>query len=53
VETVEHPEGIMKESTEVQSLQLVDGDARKNMAIPIYMTFPRMFTCPSLQFQKF
>jgi hypothetical protein len=53
VETVEHGDGVMKESTEVQSLQLVDGDVRRNMDIPVYMTFPRLFTSPSLAFQKF
>ena len=53
VETVEHVEGTMKESTEVQSLQIVDGDPRKNIEIPIYMTFPRLFTSPSLNFHKF
>ena len=31
----------IKESSEVQSIQLGDGDVMRNIAIPIYMVFPR------------
>ncbi|OMJ93714.1 hypothetical protein SteCoe_3280 [Stentor coeruleus] len=42
-----------KEPTEVQSLQVADGDVRKGAKIPLYMLFPRQFTCPSTFYKKF
>ena len=36
-----------KEPTEVQSLQIADGDVRKGARIPLYMLFARQFTCPT------
>ncbi len=36
-----------REVTEIQNLQIGDGDVSRNMFIPIYMLFPRMFTCPT------
>lgn len=40
--------GMVKEATEIQNLQLADGNPIKNQPIPIFMIFPRLFTCPSL-----
>ena len=34
--------------TEIQNVQIGEGDVLRNMAIPIYMIFPRLFTCPTL-----
>lgn len=34
--------------TEIQNIQLGDGDIPHNIQIPIYMIFPRLFTCPTL-----
>ena len=42
-----------KEPTEVQSLQIADGDVRKGAKIPLYMLFPRQFTCPTTFYKKF
>jgi hypothetical protein len=37
-----------KEGTEIQNLQLGDGDVCRGLKIPIYMVFPRSFCCPTL-----
>lgn len=42
-----------KEPTEVQSLQIADGDVRKGAKVPLYMLFPRQFTCPTTFYKKF
>ena len=42
-----------KEPTEVQSLQIADGDVRKGARIPLYMLFARQFTCPTTLYKKF
>ncbi|XP_044762605.1 vacuolar protein sorting-associated protein 26C isoform X2 [Coccinella septempunctata] len=48
VETCGCAEGFAKESTEIQNIQIGDGDLPLNTKIPIYMIFPRLFTCPTL-----
>ena len=35
-------------ATEIQNIQIGDGNVARNVAIPIWMTFPRTFTCPTL-----
>lgn len=35
-------------ATEIQNIQIGDGDVPHNIEIPIYMVFPRLFTCPTL-----
>jgi len=35
-------------ATEIQNIQIGDGDVARNIAIPIWMLFPRTFTCPTL-----
>jgi hypothetical protein len=45
--------GMIKEATEIQNLQLADGNIVKNQPIPIFMVFPRLFTCPSLTATNF
>lgn len=34
--------------TEIQNIQISDGDCQRNIPIPIYMVFPRLFSCPTL-----
>ncbi|ORC90835.1 uncharacterized protein TM35_000072590 [Trypanosoma theileri] len=49
---VEHAatsEKIAHKATEVQSIQVADGDVSRNLDIPIYMFFPRWYTCPSIK----
>lgn len=48
VETCGCAEGFAKEATEIQNIQIGDGDVPQNVIIPIYMIFPRLFTCPTL-----
>ncbi|GBG29666.1 Down syndrome critical region protein 3 [Hondaea fermentalgiana] len=53
VESIEYAEGIAKEATEIQSLQIASGDVCREMAIPIHMPFPKLFTCASMRAQQF
>lgn len=50
VETVKHPETgtVAREATEIQNIMIADGDVCRNMVIPMYMIFPRLFTCPTM-----
>ncbi len=40
-------------ATEIQNIQLVDGNICSDLVIPIYMVFPRLFTCSSLATRNF
>lgn len=48
VETCGCAEGFARDPTEIQNIQLADGDVCRGLPIPIYMVFPRLFTCPTL-----
>lgn len=48
VETCGCAEGYSRDVTEIQNVQIGEGDVLRNMPIPIYMIFPRLFTCPTL-----
>lgn len=37
-----------RDATEVQNIQIGDGNLLTNVAIPIYMILPKLFTCPTL-----
>ncbi|KAJ3440833.1 vacuolar protein sorting-associated protein 26c [Anaeramoeba flamelloides] len=41
-------DGFVRETTEIQNLQIVDGNVSNELEIPIYVTFPKLFCCPSL-----
>ena len=34
-------------ATEVQNIQIGEGNVPCGLAIPIHMVFPRLFTCPT------
>ncbi|GLV33730.1 uncharacterized protein CBL_11384 [Carabus blaptoides fortunei] len=53
VETCGCAEGYAKDATEIQNIQIGEGDVPRNLAIPIYMVFPRLFTCPTLTTPNF
>lgn len=53
VETCGCAEGYAKDATEIQNLQIADGDVCRNVNIPIYMIFPRLFTCPTTETPNF
>eukprot|EP01012_Entosiphon_sulcatum_P017667 TRINITY_DN2240_c0_g1_i1.p1 TRINITY_DN2240_c0_g1~~TRINITY_DN2240_c0_g1_i1.p1 ORF type:complete len:308 (+),score=39.93 TRINITY_DN2240_c0_g1_i1:20-943(+) len=46
-------EGVAKEATEIQNIQIAEGDVCRNLSIPIFMVFPRWFTCPTLVANNF
>ncbi len=39
---------VLNEVSEIQNLQLGDGDVLKDIEIPLFMIFPRFFSCASL-----
>jgi len=53
VETCGCADGFAKEATEIQNIQVGDGDLPHGMEIPIYMIFPRLFTCPTVGARTF
>lgn len=40
-------------ATEIQNIQIGEGNPCTNLPIPIYMIFPRLFTCPTLSTSNF
>ncbi|GLG95709.1 Putative down syndrome critical region protein 3 [Gryllus bimaculatus] len=53
VETCGCAEGYAKDATEIQNIQIGEGNVPCGIAIPIYMVFPRLFTCPTLSTSNF
>jgi len=53
VETCGCADGYAKEATEIQNIQIADGDVCRGLPIPIFMVFPRLFTCPTLATRTF
>ncbi|KAG8234385.1 hypothetical protein J437_LFUL015125 [Ladona fulva] len=53
VETCGCAEGYARDATEIQNIQIGEGDVACGLAIPIYMVFPRLFTCPTLTTSNF
>lgn len=56
VETVYDPSPAAnhrREATEVQNIQIADGNISRNFRLPIYMIFPKIFSCPSLNTNLF
>jgi len=45
VESCTYMEGEAREATEIQNIQIADGNVVRGLAIPIHMVFPRLFTC--------
>ncbi|XP_064470449.1 vacuolar protein sorting-associated protein 26C-like [Ornithodoros turicata] len=53
VETCGCAEGYARDATEIQNIQIGEGDVCHGINIPIYMVFPRLFTCPTLVTNNF
>lgn len=53
VETCTYMEGDAREATEIQNIQIADGDVVRNLEIPIYFVFPRLFTCATALSKNF
>lgn len=49
VEAAATADGVAREATEIQNIQIGDGDVMRGMDIPIYMFFPRWYTSPNLK----
>lgn len=47
VETCGCPEGFSRDATEIQSIQVGDGDVSRGLWLPLYMVLPRLFVCPT------
>ncbi|KYR01495.1 vacuolar protein sorting-associated protein 26 family protein [Tieghemostelium lacteum] len=53
VETCGCAEGHAREVTEIQNIQIADGDVPRNLAVPLWMVFPRLFTCTTTAAKTF
>jgi len=53
VETCGCADGYAKEATEIQNIQIAEGDICKGVVVPIFMVFPRLFTCPTIATRTF
>jgi hypothetical protein len=53
VETCGCADGYAKEATEIQNIQVGEGDVARGITIKLYMVFPRLFTCPSIATRTF
>lgn len=53
VECCTYMEGEAREATEIQNIQIADGNIVPNLAIPIHMVFPRLFTCSTTKAKQF
>lgn len=52
VETYEKEGTMVTEHTEVQNLQIADGNIPVNLELPIYVILPRYFSCASFDTQN-
>lgn len=53
VETIGSTEGYSREATEIQNIEIGYGDVCHGITIPIYMVFPRLFVCSTLDTTNF
>lgn len=49
VETIITDQNTYKEATEIQTIQVAEGDVVRNMTVPLYMVFPRLFSCSTIK----
>lgn len=53
VESVENKYGRFAEATEIQLIQVGEGDMTKNREIPLFMIFPKYFSCPNFNYKEY
>ena len=53
VESCTYMEGEAREATEIQNIQIADGNIVRGLSIPIFMVFPRLFTCATTLARQF
>ncbi|CAM9124753.1 unnamed protein product [Ectocarpus sp. 13 AM-2016] len=46
-------QGQLREATEIQNLQIGEGDVCRGLVIPVYMVLPRLFSCPTMVTPRF
>lgn len=46
-------ESVSKEASEIQALQLCEGNPPKGIELPIHMVFPRLFVCSTVKNRNF
>ncbi|CAG9782345.1 unnamed protein product [Diatraea saccharalis] len=53
VETCGCAEGYSRDATEIQNIQVGEGDVARGRDVPLYMVLPRLFTCPTVTTTNF
>ena len=53
IETIRGGEQQLKKATEILNLQMADGNVRRNSMIPMYLGFPKQFSCPTTYYKHF
>ncbi|KAL0603266.1 LOW QUALITY PROTEIN: Vacuolar protein sorting-associated protein 26C [Plecturocebus cupreus] len=53
VETRGCAEGYAREATRIENIQIANRDVCRGLSVPIYMVFPRLFTCSALETTNF
>jgi len=53
VESFNYNQKDERRATEVQNLQIIDGDPLKNVEVPLHMQFPKVYACPTYLGDKF
>eukprot|EP01097_Dermamoeba_algensis_P011115 TRINITY_DN8483_c0_g1_i1.p1 TRINITY_DN8483_c0_g1~~TRINITY_DN8483_c0_g1_i1.p1 ORF type:complete len:302 (-),score=62.62 TRINITY_DN8483_c0_g1_i1:236-1141(-) len=53
VETCGCAEGYSKDATEIQNIQIGEGNVCRSFPLQLYMIFPRLFTCPTIAAKTF
>lgn len=48
VESINIDGKFLKSASEIQNIQIGDGDINHQFILPIYMIFPRVFSCPTI-----
>jgi hypothetical protein len=48
IETCSTDSGYAREVSEVQNTEIVTGDVCRQFAVPIYLLFPRLYSCPTV-----
>lgn len=50
VEKISSASESITERTEIQMIQMCDGNVTRNLELPIYMILPRYYSCPSFKY---
>ena len=53
MENMENKYGKFSEATEIQLIQIGEGDLQKKIEIPLFMIFPKYFSCPNFNYKEY